>query len=78
MPKKKSKKGKPQVNEELEGFEIKVNEFGGIESNMGPDQLNKFLNKHVDDKKLRDRDDLRPIEDEEEQKGDESLVDEEE
>ncbi len=68
MPKKKSKKGKPQVNEELEGFEIKINEFGSIESNLNPEELNQFLNKHVDDKKLRGRDEnLLPIDDKEEE-----------
>ncbi len=58
MPKKKKQDGKPQVHEELEGFEIKINEFGQIVSNLDAEQLNNFLDKHVDDKKLRDRDDL--------------------
>jgi len=53
MPKKKPQKGKPQVHDELEGFEVEVNEFGQITSNRSPEELNKFLDKNVDDKKLR-------------------------
>ncbi len=59
MAKKKiSKSEKPKVNPELEGFEIKVNTFGEIISNYDINKINEFLNKNVDDKKLRDRDDL--------------------
>ena len=57
MPKKKPQKGKPQVHDELEGFEVQVNEFGQITSNRSPEELNKFLDKNVDDKKLRGLDD---------------------
>ena len=56
MPKKKPQKGNPQVHKELEGFEIKVNEFGQIVSNLNSDELNRFLNKNVEDKKLKDLD----------------------
>ncbi len=55
MPKKKPKKGKPEVHEHLEGFDIKINEFGEIISTFKVDELNDFLNEKVDDKKLRDR-----------------------
>lgn len=55
MPKKKPKKGKPEVHEDLKGFEIKINEFGEIITNLEVDKLNVFLNENVDDKKLRDR-----------------------
>ena len=59
MAKKKiSKNEKPRVNPELEGFEIKVNTFGEIITNYDINKINEFLNKNVDDKKLRDRDDL--------------------
>jgi|GEM_PF-745820 len=59
MPKKKPMTGKPQVNKDLEGFEIQINEFGEINTNMNIDKLNKFLNENVDDKKLREKaDDL--------------------
>ncbi|MFN7118062.1 MAG: hypothetical protein ACK4TA_14775 [Saprospiraceae bacterium] len=55
MPKKKPQQGKPEVHEELSGFDIKINEFGEIISNYKVDQLNEFLNENVDDKKLRER-----------------------
>lgn len=55
MAKKQSKKEKPSVHQELKGFDIKVNEFGQIVSNLDIDRLNKFLNEKVDDRKLRDR-----------------------
>ena len=58
MPKKKPKKGEPEVHKELKGFDIKINEFGEITSNFEVDRLNEFLNVNVDDKKLRDREDL--------------------
>ena len=56
MPKKKPKKGDPEVHEELKGFDIKINEFGEITSSFEVDKLNDFLNEKVDDKKLRERD----------------------
>lgn len=52
MPKKKPKKGKPEVHDELKGFNIKVNEFGEIVTNLEIDKLNDFLNENVKDKKL--------------------------
>ena len=47
---------KPRVHKELEGFHIRINSFGEITSSIDIDQINQFLNKHVDDKKLRGRD----------------------
>ena len=59
MAKKKvSKDNKPKVNKDLEGFDIQVNSFGEIITNYDINKINEFLNKNVDDKKLRDRDDL--------------------
>ena len=58
MPKRRPQDGKPQVHKELEGFELNINEFGEIITNFDQDTLNQFLNRHVDDKKLRDREDL--------------------
>lgn len=55
---KKEKKTKPNVNPELEGFEVHINSFGEIKSSMKIDDLNQFLNKNVEDKKLKDREDL--------------------
>lgn len=75
MPKKKPKEGKPQMNKDLEGFEIEINEFGEIRSSMNVDKLNEFLNRNVEDKKLKDREDLKdmvgPKEEEEETKDEE-------
>lgn len=45
----------PKVNPELEGFDININDFGEIKSTMKIDELNSFLNKNVEDKKLKDR-----------------------
>lgn len=61
MAKKKDKNPegeKPKVNKELEGFDIKIDSFGEIQSSLPIDKINEFLNKNVDDKKLRDRDDI--------------------
>ncbi len=56
--KRLSKQEKPKVNPELNGFDIKIDTFGEIKSNYDIDKINTFLNRHVDDKKLRDRDDI--------------------
>ncbi|WP_462247563.1 hypothetical protein [Ekhidna sp.] len=53
-----SKKEKARVHKDLDGLELKVDSFGEISSSMPIDELNKFLNKNVEDKKLKDRDDL--------------------
>jgi hypothetical protein len=57
-----SAKAKPQdpakkakVHKELEGFEIGVNPLGEITSNYSIEEINKFLGRHVRDKKLVDR-----------------------
>ncbi len=57
MPKKKPQKGKPEMHKDLDGFELNINEFGEITSNMSQDKLNEFLNKNVEDKKFKERDD---------------------
>lgn len=56
--KKKSKKVDPKVHEDLEGFKMDINSFGEISSSFSIDKINEFLNKNVEDKKLKDRDDL--------------------
>jgi hypothetical protein len=58
MPKKKQQKGKPEIHNDLKGFDIKINEFGEIVSNVKVDKLNEFLDKNVEDKKLVDREDF--------------------
>ena len=54
MAKKKDKKENPEVNDELKGFDIKINEFGEITTNFEIDRVNDFLNENVEDKKLKD------------------------
>lgn len=53
MPKKMKKSGEPEVHEELKGFDIKINKLGEIKGNFDIDQLNEFLNREVEDKKLK-------------------------
>lgn len=56
--KKPNPKDTPKVNPELEGFDIRIDSFGEIKTTFDIEKINEFLNKNVDDKKLRDRDDL--------------------
>lgn len=58
---KKDEEDKPRVNKELEGFDIRIDSFGEIKSSVDIERINEFLNKNVDDKKLRDRDDLEDL-----------------
>lgn len=58
MAKKKKEEeseDQPGVHKDLEGFDIKINEFGEITSNLDVEKVNQFLNKNVEDKKLKDR-----------------------
>ena len=57
MPKKKDQEHKPEVHDELKGFDISINEFGEIKTNLEIDRLNQFLDENVEDKKLRSRED---------------------
>ncbi|WP_420576125.1 hypothetical protein [Ekhidna sp.] len=54
----KKDKDKARVHKDLDGLELNVDSFGEISSSMPIDKLNKFLNKNVEDKKLKDREDL--------------------
>ena len=69
--KKKTTEKKARVHKDLEGFEIKINPLGEITSNYDIDQINKFLDKNVYDKKLvnkesDDEDDVFPLQESEE------------
>ncbi len=75
--KRLSKREKPKVNPELNGFNIKIDTFGEIQTNYDIDKINKFLNKHVDDKKLRDRDDIEGRDEDIEQKEEDNQSEEE-
>ncbi len=67
MAKKKDKNKKPDVHDELKGFDIKINEFGEIVSNFDVEKINEFLDENVEDKKLKEKEekDLRNLEEEE-------------
>ena len=75
--KRVSKREKPKVNSELDGFDIKIDTFGEIQTNFDIDKINKFLNRHVDDKKLRDRDDIEGRENTEESSDEKDASEEE-
>lgn len=58
MSKKKNEEEKeeqPGVHKDLKGFDIKINEFGEISTNLDVEKLNQFLDKNVEDKKLKGR-----------------------
>ena len=57
--KQEKKNNQANVHDELKGLEININPFGEIETNYDIQEINKFLNKHVDDKKLKEREELR-------------------
>ncbi|MEQ9424258.1 MAG: hypothetical protein RJQ09_07575 [Cyclobacteriaceae bacterium] len=52
------KNDKPKVNAELEGFNIKIDSFGEVKTSFDVDELNVFLNRNVEDKKLKNRKDI--------------------
>lgn len=68
MAKKPKKDENPKVNPDLDGFKMNINSFGEISSSYSIDKINEFLNKNVDDKKLRDREDLEEVKEEEKKK----------
>ena len=55
------RKQKPKVHKDLQGFEISINQFGELNSNLPIEKLNEFLDKNVDDKKLAERDDYEEL-----------------
>ena len=59
MAKKKKKEEEPRVHDELKGFKMEINSFGEISSIFPINKINEFLKKNVEDKKLKDRDDLK-------------------
>jgi hypothetical protein len=56
--KKQDKSNQADVHEDLKGLEININPFGEIETNYDIQKINNFLNEHVDDKKLKEREEL--------------------
>jgi len=68
MAKKKgNQEEKAKVAEELDGLSVNIDRFGEFQNSLSTDKINEFLNKNVDDKKLRDRDDLNQSKDKEEE-----------
>jgi hypothetical protein len=57
----KQEKPKPKVHKELHGFDVAIDQFGEIRSNMNIEKINEFLNKNVDDKKLAEREDYEDL-----------------
>jgi hypothetical protein len=55
--KKSKKQEKPRVHNELKGFEVSIDTFGELKSNLPIEKLNSFLDENVDDKKLAERED---------------------
>jgi len=50
MAKKKTKN--KESDKSLKTYNIDINSFGEVESNMSIDEINAFLNKNIKDKKL--------------------------
>lgn len=44
-----------KVHDSLMGFDIKINQFGEIITNLNVETLNAFLNENVEDKKLKEK-----------------------
>ncbi|PSL03015.1 hypothetical protein [Cecembia rubra] len=68
MAKKPKKEETPKVHKDLEGFKMNIDSFGEISSTFPIDKINEFLNKNVDDKKLKDREDIDDIKEGKEKK----------
>ena len=51
---RKKKNSGLEIHEELKGFNIKINEFGEINTSFSIEKLNTFLDRKVEDKKLKD------------------------
>ncbi len=61
MAKKTKKELDPKVHKDLDGFKMKIDSFGEISSSFPIDRINEFLNRNVEDKKLKDREDIEDI-----------------
>ena len=49
-----AKKKKAEVHKDLDGFEISIDPFGNISTNVDLSKINEFLDEHVEDKKVTD------------------------
>lgn len=50
---KNDKQKKPKVHKDLEGFDVEIDSFGEIKTRFDLNKINRFLDKHVQDKKFR-------------------------
>ena len=58
MPKNRNNRKKlPKVNPELGKFSVSVGSFGELQTSYKIEDINAFLNRNLEDKKLVDRDD---------------------
>ncbi|MDZ4839779.1 MAG: hypothetical protein SGJ04_07205 [Bacteroidota bacterium] len=57
MARKRKNNKVAKVHEEMQGLDLKINEFGEMVSNIDMDKLNEFLTRTVPDKKLMHRTD---------------------
>ncbi len=49
------KKQGSKVHKDIKGFDIQINQFGELRSNLKVEDINRFLDRHVSDKKVRDQ-----------------------
>ena len=52
-PKRAKRRQLPDVHPDLEGFDVRLNAFGEVDMTIPIDRLNDFLDREVDDPKLR-------------------------
>jgi hypothetical protein len=62
------KQVKPRVHRELSGFEVSINQFGELQTNMNIEKINKFLDENVDDKKLLEKEEKERLRNEKKKK----------
>lgn len=62
------KRANPRVHRELSGFEVSINQFGELQSNMNIEKINKFLDENVDDKKLLEKEEKERLRNEKKKK----------
>ena len=53
MGRRAKKSEKKPIHKELEGFELNIDQFGEIQTNVKIGELNDFLDKNVLDKKFK-------------------------
>lgn len=54
IDKEKNQENTSESGKDISGFDIRINEFGEMQRNMNIEEINKFLNENVEDKKLQE------------------------